>query len=356
MPHQFAQGMKYFSTLLVLLPAMVLVPLGVTAQPKLTGMSMYSSVTNGSPPQGDLWDTRTDFSRYNIYFFTGGLAQPVFLNGGNTDASLNPDLTLVPGTNVIYCSGDTAPSGYLGINIYFDGQSTNQITAAVPIDGSNSFAVVPAGRETFGINGPQPSSGSLSATAGGTIVTLVDYQVILPRVDLVAPFAATPNSGLDTTARLTLVVGPCTPRPARATAVLVNGFVVGATVTDGGCGYTNPPAVFIQGGGGTGAQATAVVNNGQVTAVNIAWAGCCYTNAPRILIASPPFMPRVGIRTSRVKVSQEVVLGRRYVLESSNDRLAWTPVGPAFTAMAEFVEDEFEVETVGRFFRLRESP
>lgn len=54
---------------------------------------------------------------------------------------------------------------------------------------------------------------------------------------------------------------------------MVNGFVVGITLTDSGCGYTNPPAVSIQGGGGTGATATAVISNGVVANIIINNAG-----------------------------------------------------------------------------------
>src|SRR5262249_16719180 len=131
--------------------------------------------------------------------------------------------------------------------------------------------------------------------------------------------------------------GFCSPRQAKATAQVVNGFVVGATLTDVGCGYTNRPLVQLQGGGVTGATALAVIANGRVTAVNIVSAGCCYTNAPRITIASPPFVPTLSIRVSAVKVAQHVVLGRNYVLESSRDLISWTPTGPAFTAQSETV-------------------
>jgi hypothetical protein len=59
------------------------------------------------------------------------------------------------------------------------------------------------------------------------------------------------------------------PRIATAVAQVVNGFVVGATVTDGGNGYTNAPAVTITGGGGTGATARATIANGAVTAITL---------------------------------------------------------------------------------------
>jgi hypothetical protein len=81
------------------------------------------------------------------------------------------------------------------------------------------------------------------------------------------------------------------PYAATATATVVNDFVVGAAVTDGGWGYTKTPTMRIIGGGGTGAEAVAVVSNEVVVAVNILYAGGGYTNTPVIVIA-PPFIPQ----------------------------------------------------------------
>ena len=150
----------------------------------------------------------------------------------------------------------------------------------------------------------------------------------------------------------------CTPHKAAATPVLVNGFVVGATITDGGCGYTNAPLVLIQGGGGSGATATATVNNGTVTSVNIVSAGSGYSTnpAPKIVIASPPFEPSVGIRFSRVEVTQHVTLGRNYVLESSTNLVSWVATSTSFNAVSENYTNEFVIGETGGFFRLREVP
>ena len=150
----------------------------------------------------------------------------------------------------------------------------------------------------------------------------------------------------------------CTPHRATAVPALVNGFVVGATITDGGCGYSNAPLVLIQGGSGAGATATATVNNGRVTAINITGAGIGYTTnpAPRIVIASPPFEPSVGIRFSKVEVTQHVTLGRNYVLESSSDLATWSATGQAFTAVSENYTNEFVVGQTGQFFSLRQVP
>src|ERR1022692_51982 len=150
--------------------------------------------------------------------------------------------------------------------------------------------------------------------------------------------------------------GFCSPHAAEATAQVVNGFMVGATLTDIGCGYTNAPLVLIQGGGGSGAIATATIQNGFVTSINIINPGSGYTNLPDILIASPPFVPTLSINVSRVMVTLHVVLGLNYILESSTDMINWIPTGPQFTAQSEVITNEFAVNQTGQFFRVRQVP
>ena len=148
----------------------------------------------------------------------------------------------------------------------------------------------------------------------------------------------------------------CTPHKARATAEIVNGFVVGATITDPGCGYTNAPLVLILGGSGSGATASAVISNGVVSRIIITDAGVGYDTPPRIVIASPPFVPTLDITVSKVKVAQHIVLGRRYQLQSSSNMVDWVAVAAPFTALSESIEDEFDVNATGGFFRIREVP
>jgi hypothetical protein len=150
--------------------------------------------------------------------------------------------------------------------------------------------------------------------------------------------------------------GFCSPHAAEATAIVTNGFVVEATITDNGCGYTNPPVVLIQNGGGSNATATATIQNGFVTSINIINPGSGYTNLPDILIGSPPFVPTLTINVSRVNVTQHVVLGFKYVLESSPDMINWTATGPQFTAQSEEITTEFVVNQTGQFFRIRQVP
>lgn len=82
------------------------------------------------------------------------------------------------------------------------------------------------------------------------------------------------------------------PRTAVATPVVVNGFVVGATLVDGGAGYTNAPAVAFVGGSGHGAAGTATVSNGVVTAIIVTNPGIGYAiAAPSIVVDPPPYPP-----------------------------------------------------------------
>jgi len=150
--------------------------------------------------------------------------------------------------------------------------------------------------------------------------------------------------------------GDCIPRGARATAVVVNGFVVGIDLLDGGCGYETAPTVRIVGGGGEGATATAVIDNGRVVEVVATGAGSGYSESPNVFVESPPYMPSLEIAVSRVLVTLRVRVNHNYVLESSFDCQTWMQVGYHFTADAESLTMEFEVADTGRYFRIQEVP
>ena len=148
----------------------------------------------------------------------------------------------------------------------------------------------------------------------------------------------------------------CTPHAATATATVTSGFVTSATMVNYGCGYTNTPAVVITGGGGSGAMAMATVTNGSVSGITILATGSGYTNAPQIIIGSPPFVPTVSIAVSQVSVTQHVVLGLNYILQSSADLINWTNTGPEYTAQSEYVTTNFTVGQYGKFFRVVQVP
>jgi hypothetical protein len=120
---------------------------------------------------------------------------------------------------------------------------------------------------------------------------------------------------------------------ATATAILTNDFVIGAIITDGGCGYTNTPNVRIIGGGGSGAAAAAVVSNGAVVAVNVTNAGYDYTSTPLVII-DPPFFsnPVLTIAPFSFLTFSNLSLGGVYQLQQITAGYYWSSQQADFTA------------------------
>jgi hypothetical protein len=154
--------------------------------------------------------------------------------------------------------------------------------------------------------------------------------------------------------------GKCRPNPiprgATAVATIVNGFVVGVTITDGGWGYTSAPVVRISGAGGSGARAIAVVSNGVVIAVNILDAGSGYTNKPDILIAPPSIpQPTMDIEVMSLLSFTNLAVGTHYQFQFYSGS-TWSNLGAAFTA-ASSTFTQFVSGTVGRNdYRLATTP
>jgi hypothetical protein len=136
------------------------------------------------------------------------------------------------------------------------------------------------------------------------------------------------------------------PRTATANAVVVNGFVVSATITDGGFGYTNTPTVKIIGGGGSGAQVVAVLSNGVVIAVNVIDAGYGYTSTP-LVVLDPRFIPNpvLDIAPMSFLAFSNLTLGGVYQLQQSvrwywsNQPVSQTATTTLYTQMVAGVAD-----------------
>jgi hypothetical protein len=193
--------------------------------------------------------------------------------GGNSGQSGNYFYTFFPGLGFI-------PTG-------FAFTSTNQWYQVIMVRSNgtvmcyvngefttNSLPILPPGNTigaptAFAIG----SGGSSARFFAGAINDVRIYKI--------------PLSGSEIQQLYNYEVSACTNSGATATAAVSDGFVISATVTYNGCGYTNTPLVQILGGGGTGATATALVTNGFVDGIMITDAGNGYTSTPSIFISPP---------------------------------------------------------------------
>ena len=191
----------------------------VFAQVTLSGASMWAANSAaGDAAFSSYWDTvgaGNSTGIANVYLFTGSIGSPTFLNSGDTNTSLNPNLSLTAGTYVIYFAGYTPLGSYAGINLFFDGDLVdNRISAVVHYDGSNNFSVISGATTTSGENGVHiAGSGSLSYTAEGLLVTVTGMGGGPSSPDLVSYFSTLPSGGGSTVASMTLTV-TAVPEPA----------------------------------------------------------------------------------------------------------------------------------------------
>jgi hypothetical protein len=197
--------------------ALLLITMPLNAASTLTEVSFYGADNTGMFEGGTYWDSIGTNGAWNTYLFTGSTSSPIWQTSGDNE-NIAPNYEFTLGENILYVAADTTFSGYLGINLFFDDNLTyNRITAFVPTDNSTSFQVV-AGSVTptygYGWGTPYtfPSSGSLSYTANGQIVTLTGFEVI-SGFDGVSAFNNVSNGDADTVAQLTFTV-TAVPEPS----------------------------------------------------------------------------------------------------------------------------------------------
>lgn len=192
----------------------------------------------------------------------------------------------------------------------------------------------------------------VSVTGGGG--TGAQLQAAVSNGVLASITVLQPGSGYTNPPLISIAPPPMPPARATAVAQVVNGFVVALQVISQGNGYASPPLIRLVGGSGSGAQAVAELSDGRVTTIVVTNPGAGYSSAPTVLIASPPFVPSLAVETSRVRVRLHLVLGRRYLVESSTNLQDWVATGDIFTAEDEEMAREFDVEATGRYFRVLE--
>lgn len=123
-----------------------------------------------------------------------------------------------------------------------------------------------------------------------------------------------------------IVQSPTNTSSATAIPIVVNGFIVGATLTSSGSGYTSIPAVSFGDVSGNGATAYAQMSNGSVTNIVITDAGSGYSSNAVIDISAIPIISVV------IPSANNLMLGQNYQLQTANDLNNWISYGAVFTA------------------------
>lgn len=217
---------------------------------------------------------------------------------------------------------------------------------------------------------PQPTLGiaPLSRLAFSNLEVGTNYQLEYieanPLKQVGAPFAATSSSwtqmvaGTASAGSYRLAVVPA-PIQASAVAQVVNGFVVGVTVTEGGSGYISAPAVEIRGGGGSNATAVARIDAGKVVALEISDPGSGYGLPPSIVIALPPaasIAPGAVTQVMRLDCGDLSPYDRYQVEWFSSNGGSWTDIKMPFVPTTGNMSEYLDVTDGAGSFRLKYLP
>lgn len=107
---------------------------------------------------------------------------------------------------------------------------------------------------------------------------------------------------------------------AGAYAQIIDDFVYGAVVTNGGYGYGNVPSVTFVGGGGSGASGYGIVSNGVLIAITVTNAGTGYTSLPNVVIDPPNgYLYRQTNNSLTISNATQNDLGNYYVVISNTN-------------------------------------
>ena len=259
-------------------------------------------------------------------------------------------------TDTLTCFGSTAPrltlSNLTEVDLaHYDVVVTNSAGSTTSVVAALAFSAAPAHATPVVVNGFIVGSNLLDGGCGYTNSPIVTF--VGPSGSGATGYGQISNgsvtnivitgAGLGYSAKTTLLVGPpfypvlildtpeLTMPSASATAMVVNGFIVGATVTAPGALYDTPPDVAFTDSSGYGAAASAQISNGSVTGIVITAAGFGYSSNATITIAAPPEMKTVTISARDLMAGQAYQLQNGTNVSSGTNVSYWVPVGTPFS-------------------------
>jgi hypothetical protein len=169
------------------------------AEARLTGITVFSIHPLGGYNAVNGWDTLPTNAVPNAWVWTSG---GDLLNGpSDTAAALNSPLEPSPTLQTINVTA--APGSlfepYHGINLFFNGSTSPQISAYQPT-ACGAGPPLSYGDSSLGLGGEVTAAGSLRCVAGGREIELVGYLWSQPDcapLDDVSPFAWSPDGTND---------------------------------------------------------------------------------------------------------------------------------------------------------------
>jgi hypothetical protein len=122
-----------------------------------------------------------------------------------------------------------------------------------------------------------------------------------------------------------------------STVVVGGGGVAGATVSNGGSGFTSAPGVTFTGGGGSGATGTATVSGGSVTGISITNPGSGFTSAPAVGFTGGGGSGAAATATlTSAKIPQAIVSQKYSGAAQSSDGIISGVINPSQTALTDY--------------------
>jgi hypothetical protein len=119
--------------------------------------------------------------------------------------------------------------------------------------------------------------------------------------------------------------------------VVGGGGVAGATVSNGGSGFTSAPGVTFTGGGGSGATGTATVSGGSVTGISITNPGSGFTSAPAVGFTGGGGSGAAATATlTSAKIPQAIVSQKYSGAAQSSDGIISGVINPSQTALTDY--------------------
>lgn len=217
----------------------------------------------------------------------------------------NPGAAYVANPTVTFSAAPAVPGAVTATaNGFFSGQSVSdvqitnpganytyapQVTFALPniatgVRAQGTAIINPATRQVTGINITNPGMGytAIPAVTLSAVTVPATTEIFLTGGSVVS--ANIGSQGSEYAYAPTVVFTGGGGTGAAGTAVLVDGKVVGITITNGGIGYTAAPTIDLE--VGVGASGFATVTNGVITAITVTDGGFGFTGNPRVQIIS----------------------------------------------------------------------